>query len=101
MEAAAASHPALGAAADALNVKQFTLVGQINRLERDLGGPLLERAVRRRPMRITALGKRVKRAISKAIPVPEAIQAQRRPQPSEGRSSPHPGIAGDGPVAGR
>lgn len=66
--AAAASYPTLGAAADALNVKRFTLVGQINRLERDLGGQLLERAVRGRPMRLTALGRRAKRAINKAFP---------------------------------
>ncbi|MEU3078539.1 TniQ family protein [Streptomyces laurentii] len=66
--AAAASYPNLGAAADALNVKRFTLVGQINRLEQDLGGPLLERAVRGRPMRLTALGRRAKRAIDKALP---------------------------------
>lgn len=66
--AAASSYPTLAVAADALNVKWFTLVGQINRLERDLGGPLLERAVRGRPMRLTALGRRAKKAINKALP---------------------------------
>ncbi|SHL54900.1 TniQ family protein [Streptomyces yunnanensis] len=63
--AAAASYPTLGVAAQALKIKQFTLIGQVNRLERDLGGPLLERAARGRPMRLTPLGKKVKRAISR------------------------------------
>jgi DNA-binding transcriptional LysR family regulator len=46
--------------------KQSTLVTQINRLERDIGGPLLERAERGRPMSPTALGEQVLAALHRA-----------------------------------
>ncbi|WP_256097942.1 LysR family transcriptional regulator [Streptomyces sp. MnatMP-M17] len=61
--AAAAAFPSLGAAASGLGLNAFTLVAQINRIERELGGPLLVRAERGRPMTLTPLGKRVLRAI--------------------------------------
>ncbi|MFQ6329619.1 LysR family transcriptional regulator [Nocardia sp. CWNU-33] len=64
--AAAASYPTLTAAAQALGIHQFTLVNQINRLERDLGGALLNRAERNRPMTTTALGDKVLTAIEVA-----------------------------------
>ncbi|WP_234016824.1 LysR family transcriptional regulator [Streptomyces sp. LaPpAH-108] len=63
--AAASAHPSLSAAAAALGLNTFTLVAQINRIERELGGPLLIRAERRRPMTLTPLGKKVLKAIRK------------------------------------
>jgi DNA-binding transcriptional LysR family regulator len=42
------------------------LVTQINRLERDIEGPLLERAERGRPMNPTALGEQVLAALHRA-----------------------------------
>ncbi|MEU1423618.1 TniQ family protein [Kitasatospora sp. NPDC005751] len=61
--AAASAYPSLSAAASGLGFNTFTLVAQINRIERELGGPLLVRAERGRPMTLTPLGKRVLRAI--------------------------------------
>lgn len=61
--AAASAYPGLSAAANGLGLNTFTLVGQINRIERELGGPLLVRAERGRPMTLTPLGRRVLRAI--------------------------------------
>ncbi|MEU8623777.1 LysR family transcriptional regulator [Streptomyces sp. NPDC048669] len=61
--AAASAFPSLGAAASGLGLNTFTLVAQINRIERELGGPLLVRAERGRPMTLTPLGRRVLRAI--------------------------------------
>ncbi|VBA31467.1 hypothetical protein LAUMK136_00063 [Mycobacterium attenuatum] len=57
--AAAARHPTLTVAAEALGVDQFTLVNQINRIERELGTRLLIRAERGRPMELTQDGVRV------------------------------------------
>ncbi|MFI2350647.1 LysR family transcriptional regulator [Streptomyces sp. NPDC019443] len=56
---AASACPTIGEAARALGINQPTLVIQINRLERDLGQPLLERAERGRAMKLTASGKEV------------------------------------------
>lgn len=53
----------LTAAAHELHLNQFTLVNQINRIERDLGMKLFERAERGRPMRLTKTGEAVLRAI--------------------------------------
>ncbi|MEU2431402.1 TniQ family protein [Streptomyces sp. NPDC007861] len=61
--AAASAFSSLGAAASGLGLNTFTLVAQINRIERELGGPLLVRAERGRPMTLTPLGRRVLRAI--------------------------------------
>jgi regulatory helix-turn-helix LysR family protein len=61
--AAATAYPSLGSAADSLGLNTFTLVAQVNRIERELGGPLLFRAERGRFMTLTPLGKRVLRAI--------------------------------------
>ncbi|MET9530114.1 LysR family transcriptional regulator [Streptomyces sp. NPDC006649] len=63
--AAASDYPSLGAAASGLGLNTFTLVAQINRIERELGGPLLVRAERGRPMTLTPLGKKVLKAIRK------------------------------------
>lgn len=46
--AAASAFPSLGAAASGLGLNTFTLVAQINRIERELGGLLLVRAERGR-----------------------------------------------------
>jgi hypothetical protein len=62
--AAAAPHPTLTVAAKKLGVHQFTLVNQINRIERELGTTLLVRAERGRPMQLTDDGARVLTAIS-------------------------------------
>ena len=57
--AAVVGYQTLSEAAEHLGMTQSTLVAQINRLERDIGGPLLERAERGRPMSLTALGEQV------------------------------------------
>lgn len=57
--AAAARHPTLTVAAEALGVHQFTLVNQIRRVERELGTTLLIRAERGHPMQLTDDGARV------------------------------------------
>ncbi|WP_082948694.1 LysR family transcriptional regulator [Mycobacterium sp. 1274756.6] len=56
--AAAAQHPTLTIAAEALQLNQFELVNQINRIERELGKRLLDRAERGRPMTLTDDGAR-------------------------------------------
>jgi DNA-binding transcriptional LysR family regulator len=55
----------LSEAAGHLGIKQSTLVTQVNRLERDPGGPLLERADRGQPMSLTPLGKQVLTAFTR------------------------------------
>jgi hypothetical protein len=61
--AAAVGYQTLSEAAEHLGVAQSALVIQINRLERDIGGSLLERAERGRPMTPTALGEQVLAAL--------------------------------------
>jgi hypothetical protein len=61
--AAASAYPSIGAAAADLGLNTFALVAQINRIERELGEPLLVRAERGRPMALTPFGRRVLRAI--------------------------------------
>lgn len=61
--AAAIGYQTLSEAAEHLGIAQPTLVTQINRLERDIGGALLDRAERGRPMSPTALGERVLAAL--------------------------------------
>lgn len=56
---AASAYPTICEAARALGINQPTLVIQINRLEKDLGQPLLERAERGRAMKLTVFGKKV------------------------------------------
>ena len=56
---AALSHDTMRKAAQALGINQSTLVTQINRLEKDLGQPLIERAQRGQPMRPTAFGTKI------------------------------------------
>ena len=62
--AASIGYQTLSEAAEHLGITQSTLVIQINRLERDIGGPLLERAERGRPMSPTALGEQVLAALT-------------------------------------
>jgi DNA-binding transcriptional LysR family regulator len=50
------------------SISQATLVTQISRLERDLGGPLLERAERGRPMSPRPLGEQVLAAFIRSAP---------------------------------
>ena len=61
--AAASRYPTVTKAADALKIHQGVLQHQINRLAADLGGPLLTRAQRNRPMTPTALGNKVLAAL--------------------------------------
>ncbi|MBP5892481.1 LysR family transcriptional regulator [Streptomyces sp. LBUM 1483] len=84
--AAAASYPTLGAAAEALKIKPLTLVRQVSRLERDLGGSLLERASRGRPMRLTPLGKKARKAIRKAFPDQDIPASESRGKPAGGQA---------------
>ena len=63
--AAATDHRTLREAAEHLGIAQSALVTQINRLERDIGGPLLERAERGRPMSPTPLGEQVIAALQR------------------------------------
>lgn len=57
---AVSGYHTLSIAAQELGIPQFTLVNQIGRLERELGGKLIERAERGRPMKLTDLGARVR-----------------------------------------
>ncbi len=66
--AAVVSYQTLREAAEHLNIAQSTLVTQINRLERDIGGPLLERAERGRAMTLTLLGEQVLTALESVAP---------------------------------
>ncbi|RKT84576.1 regulatory helix-turn-helix protein, lysR family [Saccharopolyspora antimicrobica] len=61
--AAASSYRTITEAARTLGLRQSPLTTQINRLEHDLGGSLLERAERGRPMRLTQLGRDVVAAV--------------------------------------
>jgi hypothetical protein len=61
--AAASSYPTMREAAQALDINQPTLVIQINRLERDLGKALFERAERGRAMKLTPFGEKVVAAV--------------------------------------
>ncbi|QIS06948.1 LysR family transcriptional regulator [Nocardia brasiliensis] len=64
--AAATRYPTLTAAAKGLGINQITLTSQVNRLERELGGPLLNRAERNHPMTLTPLGEEILAAINVA-----------------------------------
>lgn len=57
--AATLLYPTVTEAARSLGIHQSTLTTQINRLERDLGRPLIERAERGRRMRPTPFGRKV------------------------------------------
>ncbi|MGH3116742.1 MAG: helix-turn-helix domain-containing protein [Streptomyces sp.] len=60
-------YPALRKAAQALGVHQSALVTQINRLEKDLGRPLLERAERGWAMKLTHFDEEVVTAASRRL----------------------------------
>ncbi|RJQ83396.1 LysR family transcriptional regulator [Pseudonocardiaceae bacterium YIM PH 21723] len=68
--ATAARYPTITAAATALGLHQGPLTIQIHRLERELGGQLLERAERGRPMQLTPFGRKVILAIRKYSSAP-------------------------------
>ncbi|WP_345667515.1 LysR family transcriptional regulator [Streptomyces similanensis] len=59
--------PTVTEAARALGIHQSTLTTQINRLERDLGRPLIERTERGRKMRPTPFGRKVAAAAKRLI----------------------------------
>ena len=64
--AAAIGYQTLSEAAEHLGITQPTLVTQINRLEHDIGGALIERAERGRPMTPTPLGEQVLAALQRS-----------------------------------
>jgi DNA-binding transcriptional LysR family regulator len=64
--AGAICYRTLSEAAGRLGITQSALVTQINRLERDIGGPLLERAERGRPMSPNPLGEQVVAALHRS-----------------------------------
>jgi hypothetical protein len=64
--AAAIGYRTLGEAAGHLGITQSALVTQVNGLERDIGGRLLERAERGRPMSPTPLGEQVLAALERS-----------------------------------
>jgi DNA-binding transcriptional LysR family regulator len=70
--AAAISYQTLSDAAGHLGILKSTLVKQVSRLERDIGGALLERAERGRPMKPTLLGERVIAALLASRPAEPA-----------------------------
>ncbi|MEZ0094977.1 TniQ family protein [Streptacidiphilus sp. EB129] len=61
--AEACHHPSLRAAARAMGIIPHNLVSQVGRLERDLGGQLLDRGARHRIQQLTPLGRQVLTAI--------------------------------------
>ncbi|MEU0880142.1 LysR family transcriptional regulator [Lentzea sp. NPDC005914] len=61
--AAVSRYRTITEAAKALGLHQSALTAQIDRLERDLGGSLLERAQRAHPMQLTPLGRKVRAAV--------------------------------------
>ncbi|WLQ68969.1 MULTISPECIES: helix-turn-helix domain-containing protein [Streptomyces] len=65
--AAALPYSTVTEAARALGIHQSTLTTQINRLEKDLGRPLIERAERGRRMRPTPYGRKVAAAAKRLI----------------------------------
>lgn len=65
--AAALPYSTVTEAARALGIHQSTLTTQINRLEKDLGRPLIERAERGRRMRPTPFGRKVAAAAKRLI----------------------------------
>jgi hypothetical protein len=64
--AAAIGYRTLSEAAGHLGITQSALVIQISRLERDIGGPLLERAERGRTMHPTPLGEQILAALQRS-----------------------------------
>ncbi|MDH6128238.1 LysR family transcriptional regulator [Kitasatospora sp. GP82] len=64
--AAATAYPSIADAAKELGLNVITLGTQIRHLERDLGQPLLIRAQRRTPMRITPFGDEILMALTEA-----------------------------------
>ncbi len=66
---AATRYPTLTVAAEKLGVGQAVLISQINRIERELGARLLDRAERGRPMQLTEAGSRVVATIRAWQPV--------------------------------
>ena len=90
--AAATDYRTLSEAAERLGITQSALVTQINRLERDIGGRLLQRAERGRPIRPTLLGEQVVAALQRAGR--PAHQGHPTPTTRPRRSWPSPPPAG-------
>jgi molybdenum-dependent DNA-binding transcriptional regulator ModE len=72
-------YPTITAAAADLGLRQAVLTSQITRLEGELGGALVERAQRGRPMTITTRGARVLRAWEACHPTRSPIDRQCTP----------------------
>jgi biotin operon repressor len=66
--AAATRYQSLREAAEHLGITQSALTSQVNRLERDIGGPLLKDAKCGHPMGLTPLGEQVLAALNQASP---------------------------------
>jgi len=60
---AALPYPTMRDAAQAFGTSPFTLVAQVNQLEKDLGHLLIQRAARGRAMRPTELGTKIAEAV--------------------------------------
>lgn len=65
---AASAYRTLSEAARVLGINGAALVNQMSRLKRDIGQPLIERAQRGRPMRLTATGTELTEAARKFGP---------------------------------
>jgi len=76
--ASAIGYHTLSEAAEHLGTTQSALTTQIDRMERDIGGPLLERAERGRPMTPTALGEQVLAALHRTSQLDSAFSASLR-----------------------
>lgn len=81
------TYPTFSAAAAALKLRQPIICGQIARLETELGGPLIERAERGRPMALTELGSAVIDAHTAWLAAQEK-QNTSRPRESKPRTRP-------------
>ncbi|MEV4998561.1 LysR family transcriptional regulator [Streptomyces niveus] len=79
-------YPTLGEACRTHGISPGTLTQQLQRLETDLGGPLLIRAGRGRPLELTHLGKEVVRAVEDwthtLVDQPRETWHQSAPRPS-------------------
>ncbi|WP_084195971.1 TniQ family protein [Streptosporangium amethystogenes] len=73
--AAVAAYPSMKAGAAALDINASSLVLQINRLEKELGGPVFRRANHGRPMQPTPLGQQLLSAINDARSAAEATDS--------------------------
>jgi DNA-binding transcriptional LysR family regulator len=86
--ATAMAHPTLAEAAPAVGVTPATLIGQLQRLETDIGGPLFHRATSARRTRPTRRGAALLRALGRpdiqALATEHAPHQHTRPRPDPG-----------------